>query len=62
MSAPSNVCNTCLGSGEVLQMHAAVVDGRYRTLQGFVPCPRCGDPEAGVQQRPRLGPNRRSVN
>ncbi|GAA4214772.1 hypothetical protein [Actinocatenispora rupis] len=54
MSAPSTVCGTCLGSGEVLHIRSTVVDGRYRTLQGFEPCPRCGDPDEAAQ-RPTLG-------
>jgi hypothetical protein len=55
MSAPSSVCSTCLGSGEVLQFQSTVVDGRYRTSQGFVSCPQCGDPDEPAQQRPAQG-------
>lgn len=59
MSAPNNVCGLCLGSGEIFQAKVMVVDRQYRTLQGFVPCPQCGDPEEPVRPHPSIDRSRR---
>lgn len=55
MDQLANLCGTCLGAGEVFRVHTAVVSGRYQTMQGFIPCPSCGDLDGPVRQRPSNG-------
>jgi len=62
MSAPNSVCGVCLGSGEVFQAQVAVVEGQYRTLQGFIPCPQCGDPAEPLRPHPSLHRSRRTFS
>ena len=56
------VCGTCLGAGEVFRVRSLVIDGQWRTVQGFVPCPACGDPTGQIHQHPSPNRHRGSEN
>lgn len=56
---PTSVCGVCLGAGEVFSVRSVQMDNTYKTIQGFVPCPQCGEPSGPVRQRPSTDRPRR---